>query len=168
MKAHSTTRFCFCASNLTSTLVLATVFATLRTLAIFLVWYQIRPDINQTESKFYTVFENHRKKSHSALRAKRATYTFWLDKKLIKNAQNGPFWRVFEKAEAFGQTVLPDRSFLIGQKLPQSKISNATFWVTLTSVLKLESWNFAFVASEVIEVNKSYHMDHKKVELIAH
>ena len=77
MKAHSTTRFCFCASNLTSTLVLATVFATLRTLAIFLVWYQIRPDINQTESKFYTVFENHRKKSHSTLRAKRATLKLW-------------------------------------------------------------------------------------------
>ena len=57
----------------------------------------------------------------------------------IKNAKTGHFGEFFEKAEAFGQTVLPDRSFLIGQKLPQSKISNATFWVTLTSVLKLES-----------------------------
>merc|ERR1711862_267988 len=58
MGAHSTTRFCFCASNLTSTLVLATVFATLRTLAIFLVWYQIRPDINQTEthSLIFTIY----------------------------------------------------------------------------------------------------------------
>ena len=38
-----------------------------------------------------TVFENHRKKSHSTLRAKRATFT-----KLIENAKNGLFWRVFE------------------------------------------------------------------------
>ena len=36
--------------------------------------------------------------------------------KLIKNAQNGTFWRLFEKPEAGDQTVLPDRSILIGQK----------------------------------------------------
>ena len=40
--------------------------------------------------------------------------------KLIKNAKNGAFWRVFEKPEAYGQTVLPDRSVLIGQKLMES------------------------------------------------
>ena len=28
-----------------------------------------------------------------------------------------PFWRVFEKPKAIGQTELPDRSVLIGQKL---------------------------------------------------
>ena len=44
----------------------------------------------------YTVFENHRKKSHSTLRAKRAMFTFKSGQKLIKNAKNGPFWRVFE------------------------------------------------------------------------
>ena len=32
--------------------------------------------------------------------------------KLIKNAKNDPFWR--------GQTVLPDRSILIGQKLVET------------------------------------------------
>ena len=31
--------------------------------------------------------------------------------------KNGPFWRVFWKPKACGQTVLPDRSVLIGQKL---------------------------------------------------
>ena len=31
--------------------------------------------------------------------------------KFMKNAQNGPFWRVCS------QTVLPDRSLLLGQKL---------------------------------------------------
>ena len=36
--------------------------------------------------------------------------------KCIKDAQNGQFWRVFDKPEAFGKTVLPDRSVLIGQK----------------------------------------------------
>ena len=31
--------------------------------------------------------------------------------------KNGPFWRVFRKPEAWGQTVLPDRS---GQKLAEN------------------------------------------------
>lgn len=49
MNGH-TTRFCFCASNLTSAVVLAGIFASLRVVAIFLLWYQIRPDINKTEA----------------------------------------------------------------------------------------------------------------------
>ena len=36
------------------------------------------------------------KKSHSTLRAKRATLTFWADKSSLKNPKNGQFWRVFE------------------------------------------------------------------------
>ena len=39
------------------------------------------------------------------------------EQKFIKNAKNSQFWGVFEKPEACGQTVLPDRSLLIGQKL---------------------------------------------------
>ena len=35
------------------------------------------------------------------------------------------FWRVFENLKLGGQTVLPDRSLLIGQKF---KDSYATFW----------------------------------------
>ena len=46
--------------------------------------------------------------------------------KLIKNAKNGPFW----KLEACGQMELPDRSILIGQKL----VENATFWVISNNV----------------------------------
>ena len=34
--------------------------------------------------------------------------------------KNGSFWRVFCKPEACGQTVLPDRSVLIGQKLVEN------------------------------------------------
>ena len=43
-----------------------------------------------------------------------------VNSELIKNAKNGPFWRVFKKPEACGQTVLPDRSILIGQKLVEN------------------------------------------------
>ena len=60
------------------------------------------------------------KKSHSTLRAKRATFTFWEDKSSLKNAKNGPICSSFWKPEACGQTVLPDRSVLIGQKLVEN------------------------------------------------
>ena len=59
------------------------------------------------------------KKSHSTLRAKRATFTFLVDKssfKMPKMVNLASFW----KTEAFGQTVLPDRSVLIGQKLVEN------------------------------------------------
>ena len=54
-------------------------------------WLGLRPltrSIKQTNKlsrhwKTGTVFENHRKKSHSTLRAKRATFTFWVDKKSL-------------------------------------------------------------------------------------
>ena len=50
--------------------------------------------------------------------ASEASYVYILSgQKLIKNAKNGPFWRVFRKSEACGQTVLPDRSVFIEQKL---------------------------------------------------
>ena len=54
------------------------------------------------------MFENHKKKFHLAMRAKRAMFTFKVDKKF----------------ETCGQTVLPDRSTKIGW---ENKSSNATF-----------------------------------------
>ena len=45
-------------------------------------------------STYITVFENHRKKSHSTLRAKRAYIL--RGQKLLKNSKNVRFWRVFE------------------------------------------------------------------------
>ena len=63
------------------------------------------------------------------MRVKRATFTFWADKswlKMPKIVNFASFW----KPEVCGQTVLPDRSVLIGQKLvemPKFKNSNATF-----------------------------------------
>ena len=49
------------------------------------------------------------KKSHSSLRAKRATFTFWVDKSLLKMPKMVNFGE-FLKPETCGQTVLPDRS----------------------------------------------------------
>ena len=40
--------------------------------------------------------------------------------KIVKNAKNSSFLRVFLKPEAFGQTVLPDRSPLIEQKMVEN------------------------------------------------
>ena len=43
--------------------------------------------------------------------ASEARYVYILSgQKLIKNAKNRQFWRVFEKPEPCGQRVLPDRS----------------------------------------------------------
>ena len=65
------------------------------------------------------------KKSHSTLRAKRAMFTFWVDKSSLKMPKIVNFCE-FLKNEICGQTVLPDRSILIGQKYQNSY---ATFWV---------------------------------------
>ena len=71
------------------------------------------------------VFENHKKVSFHI--ASEASYVYILiGQKLVKSAKNGQFWWVF------GQTVLSDRSSLVGQKLvenPKIKNSTATFWV---------------------------------------
>ena len=51
--------------------------------------------------------------------ASELSYVYILSgQKLIKNAKIGPFWRIFEKA--CGQTELPARSALIGQKLVEN------------------------------------------------
>ena len=47
-----------------------------------------------------------------------ASYVYILSgQKFIKNAKNAQFDEVFFKLEACGQTVLPDKSVLIRQKL---------------------------------------------------
>ena len=66
--------------------------------------------------------------------ASKESYVYILSgQKFLKNAKNGPFWRSFEKPEACGQTVLPDRSVLIGQKLVENvKISIREIWTKYT------------------------------------
>ena len=70
--------------------------------------------------------------------ASEASYVYILSghgQKVTKNAKNGPFLATFWNPKACGQTVLPDRSILIGQKMMEyakiEKKSNATFWVIL-------------------------------------
>ena len=59
------------------------------------------------------VWKSH-KKSHSTLWAKRAMLTIWL--KMLKVVNLASFW----KPEACGETVLPDRSNSIRQKLVEN------------------------------------------------
>ena len=46
----------------------------------------------------------------------------------IAKWQNGPIWEVFGKPKACGQTVLPDKSALIGQKLVNMSKSKIQMW----------------------------------------
>ena len=77
------------------------------------------------------VWKSQFKKSHSTLRAKRAMFTFWVDKNQSKNAKNGLFLTSFWKSVDCGSTVLPDRSVFLRQKLVENakneRNSNATF-----------------------------------------
>ena len=57
-----------------------------------------------------TVFENHRK----------SLIQHCVDKKFIKKCQKWSIMASFWKAKACGQTVLPDRLVLIGQKLVEN------------------------------------------------
>ena len=68
------------------------------------------------------------KKSHSTLWAKRATFFILSGQKLFKMPKKihlASFW----KPEACGQTMLPDMSVLIGQKLVENaKIQKFNVW----------------------------------------
>ena len=69
------------------------------------MWYHSHNDAKPV-SYYHSVWKS-QKKSHSTLRAKRATFTFWLDKSSLKNAKNGQL-ATFWKSENSCQTVLPD------------------------------------------------------------
>ena len=62
------------------------------------------------------MFEYHRKKSYSTLWVKQATFTFWVDKSSLK-CQKSSVLASFWKPEACSQTLLPDKSSLVGQKM---------------------------------------------------
>ena len=74
-----------------------------------------RMRVYEVRKKIHSVWKSH-KKSHLILRAKRAKFTFWVDKSSLKMVNLASFW----KPEACGQTVLPDNSLLMGQKLVES------------------------------------------------
>ena len=71
--------------------------------------------------------------------ASEASYVYILGgQKLIKKVKNGPFWLVFEE-QACGQTVLPDRSVFIGQKLVENaKIQKFKFNILSFQTMCLE------------------------------
>ena len=48
-------QFCCFGTNLQNATILSVVFGCLRSLAIFLVWYQIRPDLYKTDGKSFYV-----------------------------------------------------------------------------------------------------------------
>ena len=50
------------------------------------------------------------------MRAKRATFTFYMDKSSLKMPKMANFASL-RKSEAYGQTVLPEMSILMGQKI---------------------------------------------------
>ena len=53
--------------------------------------------------------------------ASEASHVYILSgQKFSENAKNDQFWRVFAKTETFGQTVIPDKSFLIRYKSCQN------------------------------------------------
>ena len=102
----------------------------------------LTPKVSISISKLqYGVWKS-QKKSHSTLRAKRATLTFWVDKSLLKCQK----WLIyFWKTEAWGQTVLPDMSDLTGQKL----VENTT----------IEIFNFQTIKSKIFKLY-FFHIEH--------
>ena len=60
------------------------------------------------------------KKSHSTLRAKRGYVYILSGQKLIKNAKNGPLWRVFENLKLAVKQRYQTGPVLIGQKLVEN------------------------------------------------
>ena len=89
----------------------------LTTLPLFTFLYETHaiPTYN-----FFTVFAQCLKITEKSVmqHCERSVYIL-RRQKLIKNAKNGPFGE-FLKPEACGQTVLPDRSVLIGRKLVEN------------------------------------------------
>ena len=66
------------------------------------------------------------------MRAKRATFTFWVDKSWLKNAQNGPFWRLFEDLKLAVKQTYQTNQFWKEKnrwKIPKFQNSNASFCV---------------------------------------
>ena len=78
-------------------------------------------------SSIYIVFENLQKKAHSTLQAKRAALTYWVYKSSWKIPKIF-YFSEFLKTWCYGQTVLPDMSTLIGQKLLENVIMKKFKW----------------------------------------
>ena len=97
----------------------------------------------------YTVFENH-KKSHSALRAKRATFALWVDKSSLKiqkyqkwKYSNETFWVIFKHCAIwpFG-SLWPPKKGTEWKRLFINSImrrNRSKYWFARIYALKIES-----------------------------
>ena len=82
-------------------------------------------------NKVHSVWKS-QKKSHSTLRAKRATFTFWVDKSWLKMPKMVHFDEFLKTWSLRSNSVTRQVSFnrtKIGGKCQNWKNANATFWV---------------------------------------
>ena len=89
-----------------------------------------------------------------------------IGQKLVKNAINSQFGE-FLKTTAFSQTVLPDRSLLIGQELLKNaifeKIQNETFWGFSNNVALVKNCPLVFY-NAVADYGKMRHTRRKTLK----
>ena len=85
----------------------------------------------------FTVFKKTQKKSHSILRAKRATFTFQVEK-IDKKMPKIVYLASFSKVKA----VLPDRLILIGQKMVENAKIQKFKWNILEIIFHFRMRHF--------------------------
>ena len=88
------------------------------------------------------------KKSHSTLRAKRATFTFWVDKSSLKMCHFGKFLKTWSlQSSSVTRQVNFDRT-KIGAKIEKLNVLmslwNHRFWLRILKSVKV-SWSFTII-----------------------
>ena len=84
--------------------------------------------------------------------------------KLIKNAKNRPFWRVFDKPEVCRQTVLPDKSILMVEnwwKMPKLKLKIEKK-MRKKNVKKIQVRHFWMIFKHCVFI---FHTDNKCIQM---
>ena len=83
---------------------------------------QENPRKSQVKKSYFTEFENHKKKVTFNI-ASEASYVYiFSGQKLIKNAKNGPFWRVFETWSLRSNSVTRQVNFNRTKLMKNAKI----------------------------------------------
>ena len=91
--------------------------------------------INNSNIDIHSVWKSP-KKSHLTLRAKRAMFTFWVDKSYLKKPKNGQFWRILKTWRFWSNSIT--RPVILGDF--------QTLWVRLSWVtfLSFEKKSLSF------------------------
>ena len=105
----------------------------------------------------YTVFENHKKVSfNSTLRAKRATFTIWVDKsslKMPKMVNFGDFLRTWSLQSNSVTRQVTFKRTKIGRKCQNWKIKNATFYgIFKHCVSALQNLQFNYAENVLVQI----------------